>query len=105
MAEYVIYHPEAERELLFSAGFRRALEQICDDIARDASIAAPKETGRGAKSIHGEVLASADGWEGRVSWTRDRYYMYMQEKGWTARGRKVPARPFLRPAAERRRGV
>lgn len=100
MAEHVVYHERAELALVCGPEMRHALERVCDDIARDAALAAPKRTGLGAASIHTEMHLGPAGWEGRISWTRDRYYMYMHEKGWL----DVPARPFLRPAAERRRG-
>lgn len=113
----VDYFRRVEAEILLGPGMRAAIESVADGIAREAAVLAPKDTGAGAASIHSEVVLSArvdisaggvtSGavWEGRVSWSPDHYYMYMQEKGWRAGRHKIRARPFLKPAAKRRRSV
>lgn len=84
------------------------MQKVVDAIADDAAGDAPRGSGaghaggsHGADLIRGEVTAAAGGWEGRVGWPRPAYYLYMHEKGWVHKG----ARPFLRPAAERRREI
>lgn len=94
-----------QTEALIASGpeLRGAMQSLVDDIAEDSGRRAPKDTTRGAASIHGIVRRVPAGWEGRVSWTRQHYYMYMQHEGWdTGNGRK-PGRPFIREAAQARR--
>lgn len=97
----VRYHIAGEEELRRSAGMRDVMQRVVDAIAEDAQDGAPKRTGRGAASIHGVVEAAPDGWRGRVSWTPQHWTLKFHELGW----RHKPARPFLRPALERRREI
>lgn len=88
------------------AALKVALESAVDPqvrdvaarIAADAQRMAPKRTGKGAASIHAE--AQPDG-SVRVSWDPAHFYMLFQEFG----TQHQTARPFLRPAAYRKRGT
>jgi HK97 gp10 family phage protein len=95
------YHPEIERELLFTPEARDLVEMVGDLIAEQAAGDAPKDTGAGAGSIQAVTRLGPNGWEARVSWTKARYYMYFHERGTV----HLPARPFLRPAREAARGL
>ena len=64
-------------------------------VAAAAVALAPKDTGRGAGSIHPELVRTPDGPEVRVSWDRAHFYMGFAETG-TMHQRPTP---FLRPAA------
>lgn len=75
------------------------LEDIADDIADLARANAPKLTGEGAASIHGQLGEDADGSHVDVSWSDDQFHMGFHEEG-TA---ELPPRPFLRPALEQYR--
>lgn len=102
----LVYYDRTERLIATGDDMRSVMQRLVDDIADDARPDAPKASGVGhaagqhsADTIRGEVLAAAEGWEGRVGWPRQSYYLYMHEKGWEHK----EARPFLQPAAERRR--
>lgn len=104
----VTYYDVVERAIATGPELRDYLTDLTNDIADDARPDAPVSQGAGhargqhaRQTIQGEVIATPDGWEGRVGWTRPAYYLYMHEKGWKYR----TARPFLRPAVERRRDV
>lgn len=104
----LIYFDRSEDLIATGHEMRSMMQRLVDDIADDARPNAPRSSGAGhaggqhsADRIAGEVVASAGGWRGRVGWTRSAYYLYMHEKGWVHRA----ARPFLRPAAERRRDI
>lgn len=67
-------------------------------IAEDAAKSAPVDTGRGARSIRAEMAKDEHGNpEARVSWDQAAFYMAFAELGTNHQ----PARPFLRPAANR----
>jgi hypothetical protein len=95
----VDYHESAERALTVSGDMRDFMQHVGDGIARDARAAAPKHTGAGALSIHGETALGPHGWEAKVSWSEPRYYMTFSETGTV----HMAARPFLVPALERAR--
>jgi HK97 gp10 family phage protein len=95
----IIYNPAAEAELRRSPAAQAYLQRLGDAIAADAREGAPKRTGRGAESIHGEVSLDAQGARVRVSWDREHFYMSFAETGTSHEA----ARPFLRPAAEKHR--
>jgi HK97 gp10 family phage protein len=95
-----IYHPEVERDLLFSAQARELVDRAGERIAAQAAADAPHRTGAGAASIDSQTRLTPHGWEARVSWTRRHYYMYFHERGTV----RMPARPFLRPAIDKARG-
>lgn len=104
----VVYYDKTERLIAAGHEMRSVMAELVEDIADDARPDAPKSSGPGhargrhaADLIQGEVIAVPEGWEGRVGWTRPAYYLLMHEKGWKHKG----ARPFLRPAVERRRDV
>ena len=77
------HHPEVED----------AEERIAGQVAGIASLLAPKLSGEGAASIHGEQQSDGT-W--RVSWDELHYYMFFQEVG----TEKMEPNPFLRPAAD-----
>lgn len=73
---------------------RRVAAQLRDEARRRA----PRDTGAGAKSIRVKRY-----WDRttrrvsyRVSWDKDHFYMLFHEVG----TENLPARPFLRPAAD-----
>lgn len=84
-----------------STDAKRILDKLGEEIADDATATAPRDTGAGAASIRHEVDADADGAYVRVSWDRDHFYMFFHEVGTS----RLPARPFLRPAAKKRRNL
>jgi hypothetical protein len=105
----ITYYDRTERLIAAGHEMRSVMADLVEDIADDARPDAPKSPGAGhaggrhaADLIQGEVIAVPEGWEGRVGWTRPAYYLLMHEKGWKF---KPTARPFLRPAVERRRDV
>lgn len=83
-------------ELMSSIGMRNALlEAVVPHIALAKQLA-PKRTGRGAASIHSEAELVDGEWNVDVSWSRERYYMYFQERG----TRYMRPHSFLVPAFE-----
>lgn len=104
----LVYYDRTEDLIVSGPEMRSVMQRVVDAIADDARSDAPRSGGaghargqHGADLIAGEVVAAAGGWRGRVGWTGPAYYLYMHEKGWVHRS----ARPFLRPAAERRRDI
>ncbi len=102
----ITYFDKTERLIAVGPELRQAMQDLVDDIADDARPDAPRSSGPGhargrhaAETMRGEVVAVAEGWRGYVGWPRPAYYLLMHEKGWI----HGPARPFLRPAVERRR--
>lgn len=84
-----------------SADAKRILENLGEQIAQDAKANAPRDTGAGAESIQHEVGEDSEGAYVRVSWDRDHFYMFFHEVGTSRKS----ARPFLRPAASKRRNL
>ncbi len=76
--------------------WRDVLLQAAQPVVAAAKAGAPKRTGEGAASIRAEEVLDGPEWTVRVSWDRDRFYMYFHERG----TRHLPARPFLVPALE-----
>ena len=68
---------------------------ILDEIIAEMRRLAPKDTGEGAESIHAELDGSGEFY--RISWDRAHFYMYFTEVGTEIQ----PARPFMRPVADR----
>jgi HK97 gp10 family phage protein len=101
VAETQVNGPALERELRYNRNVTVALENIGKAIANDARAAAPKQTGKGARSIHHEVGVDSDGAYVRVSWSKEAFYMQFAELGTS----KQNATPFLRPAATRPRNI
>lgn len=89
---------QALRELERNPDVTDALDSLGGQIADVAEVAAPKRTGFGARSIHHELGQDERGLWVRVSWSRDAFYLYFHEMGTS----KMNARPFLRPALDRR---
>ncbi len=101
------YYDKEEERIVSGIEMRSVMQRLVDAIADDARPDAPRADGEGhargrhaAETIQGEVIPAVGGWIGRVGWPRPSYYLLMHEKGWVHK----PARPFLRPAATRRRG-
>lgn len=96
------YFDEAELEITHSGAWRERLQDIGDDIARDAREHAPvgRPSKGGAASIHCETALTPAGWEARIGWEKRKFWMYFREEGTVYQ----TARPFLRPALERARG-
>lgn len=69
------------------------VRQVADGVADAAERKAPRATGAGAGSICAE--RQPDGTY-RVSWDTDHFYLSFHEFGTAT----LPARPFLRPAAD-----
>lgn len=62
--------------------------------------AAPKDSGAGAKSIHAEEFIDEHGYPAsRIGPDSAHFYMVFHEFG----TEKMPAHPFMRPAAKKRR--
>lgn len=77
----------------------RDLERLGEQIAADARLAAPRDTGGLAESIDHETGVDSEGAYVRVSWDEAHFYGLFHEVGTS----KMPARPFLRPAATKQR--
>ena len=75
-----------------------ALDKIGRKIAEQAAINAPKDTTFGATSIQHEVDEDERGARVRISWAKAAFYMQFHELGTS----EMRARPFLRPALDRR---
>lgn len=76
-----------------------ALFRVGEAVADAARDAAPKATGAGAASIHAEPARLRNGvYNVRVGWDEDHFYMGFHELGTS----RMSARPFLRPALDRR---
>lgn len=99
MAARLVIHKGSIEALANGSDAHALLQLLGDEIAADATEMAPKRTGAGAASIRAEVVEDAGRLTVRVSWDRDHFYMAFQELGTSQQS----ARPFLRPAAERRR--
>lgn len=93
--------PAAIKAWAGSDDAKAVLNDLGEQIARDAAANAPKDSGGGARSIRHEVDEDAEGALVRVSWDRDHFYMFFHEVGTS----RLPARPFLRPAATKRRNL
>lgn len=68
---------------------------LLDEIVAEMRRLAPEDTGEGADSIDFELDESGDFY--RVSWDKAHFYMYFPEVGTD----DEPARPFMRPVADR----
>jgi HK97 gp10 family phage protein len=96
MADDFQFNQSGFQELMRSPEMRQVLlDAVAPHIALAQQLA-PKRTGLGAASIHSEPVLTDTGWEDDVSWTRERYYMYFQEKG----TRYMRPHSFLVPAFE-----
>lgn len=92
----IVVHQQAIDALAKDPGMRIELLQAADPVDDRARQRAPKDTGKGAFSIHSEAVLDGPEWTVRIGWDRERFYMYFHEAG----TRKLPARPFLVPALE-----
>jgi HK97 gp10 family phage protein len=66
-----------------------------DEIVAEMRRLAPHDTNKGAESINWELDESGEFF--RISWDKAHFYMYFSEVGTVL----VPARPFMRPVADR----
>jgi hypothetical protein len=79
MADVTVIVNEAEIKALTRADwFRSEMQTRADAVAAVARPMAPRRSGAGASSIHGEVVLGAEGYEGRVSWDSAHAYMKFQ---------------------------
>jgi hypothetical protein len=92
----VVLDEDGFRELRSSDDMRDFLMEEAEPIVDRARYGAPKRTGRGAESIRAEPVMDLDEWTVRVSWTRERYYMYFHNEG----TKYVPEMGFLEAALE-----
>ena len=78
-----------------------AIDRSVEVVARDAEAGAPKDTGAGAAGIRTETGTTRYGkpYGSVVCGEGDEYYMGFHEYGTS----KMPARPFMRPAADNNR--
>jgi HK97 gp10 family phage protein len=98
MAQPVRVDGQAVRNLERHPDVTAALNSLGRQIAQTAAASAPRRTGRGAASIHHELGQDERGPRIRVSWSKDAYYLMFHELGTS----EMRARPFLRPALNRR---
>jgi HK97 gp10 family phage protein len=84
-------HPTAIAALNGHPAVLAAERRVADAIVDDAQHRAPRDTGAGADSIHAEEVDGV--W--RVGWDAAHDYMRFPEFG----TERMPAQPFLRPAA------
>jgi HK97 gp10 family phage protein len=92
----IVVHQQAIDALAKDPDMRIELLDASVPVVDTARHEAPKRTGRGAASIRAEAVLDGPEWTVRISWDRERFYMYFKEKG----TRQLPARPFLVPALE-----
>jgi HK97 gp10 family phage protein len=85
---------DAVDRLTRSGDVYNMLSTAAQPVVFDARARAPKDTGRGAHSIHSEMILTPDEWEAVISWDREHYYMYFNERGTRYR----PPHAFLVPA-------
>jgi hypothetical protein len=82
------------RELARDSGHRAELVAAADRfVVAPARARAPRLTGFGASTVHGEASLRPDGWEVNVSWSTAAGYMRHQQFG----TRHLEANPFLIP--------
>lgn len=85
---------DAVDRLTRSSNVRSMLQDAIKPVVDDARGRAPKASGRGARSVHSELVLTSDEWEAIVSWDQFHYYMLFAERG----DRYRPPHPFLVPA-------
>lgn len=73
----------------------RAIERQVQELTDELQLAAPKDTGKGAASIHAELIIDKAEW--RVGWDPQHFYLGFHELGTV----DMPARPFVRPVVDR----
>lgn len=78
---------------------RKGLRAAVNPMVRDARKLAPRNTGKGAKSIRGRVNIRKGNGIARITWDKKYFYLRFHETG----TRKMSARPFLRPAFDNNR--
>lgn len=77
---------------------RAGLEDVGEQAVAVAQGLAPRDTGAGAASIHGEISTESNNdYVLKVSWDREHGYMFQQEVG----SKHNKPRPHLRPAFSR----
>lgn len=92
----VVVHEGPIAALAYDPGMREALLDAAAPVVGGSQGRAPKLTGAGAASIHAEPVLDGPEWTARISWSRERFYMYWHERGSVS----LPARPFLVPTLE-----
>ncbi len=94
--ERVVVDDRAIEDLAGSLDVLQVLLDAADPIIDRAQGRAPKRTGEGAASIHGEPVLDGPDWTVRIGWDRDHFYLYFHDRG----TEKLAARPILEPALE-----
>lgn len=94
------FHFDLDQAAIDDLGFDEdaedLLEDVGDQVAGLAHEKAPKDSGEGADSIHGQVGTDQESAYVDVSWDDEHFYMGFHELG----TEHQPARPFLRPALD-----
>jgi len=78
---HVVVSEVGVRQIMAGTDLRDMLMDMGEPIASRARAGAPKKTGLGAASIRAEPFFDGFTWTVRISWTRDRYYMYFRDRG------------------------
>jgi HK97 gp10 family phage protein len=91
------FHQHVMDDLVDSDEVVERMYAYGEAIAEEAKRLAPKDSGRGAESIHPEIVHGHGHRRVRVSWDKDHFYMMFAELGTV----NEHPRPFLRPAASR----
>jgi HK97 gp10 family phage protein len=94
--ERVVVDERAIGDITGSLDVLDLLLEVAEPIIDRARAGAPKRSGQGAASIHGEPVLDGPDWTVRISWDRDHFYMGFFEFG----TEHIIARPFLEPALE-----
>lgn len=93
----VTTHDDEIDRLVASDDVHDMLFALSQPVVADARGRAPKATGRGARSIHSEMILTNEQWQAVISWDQFHYYMYFSEEGTKQR----PPHAFLVPALRR----
>lgn len=91
----IVLFPRAVADLQADPDVLHGTAEIADSVAAEMRRRAPRDTGRGAESIHAEPAPDPrDGF--RVSWDEAHFYLSFHEYG----TQRLAARPFARPTAD-----
>lgn len=92
----LVIHEDAISRLDGDIKVKHLLERLADQIVPAAQSLAPKRTGAGAASIQSEI-ARVPGYEVRVGWLPEFFYMRFQDRGTV----RMKAKQFLKKAARK----
>jgi hypothetical protein len=96
MADRIDVDEGAVRDIVTSDDMRDTLMDAAGPIVNRAKLLAPKRSGAGAESIRAEPVLDVFAWTVRITWTRERYYMYFHDRGTES----LRAEEFLEAALE-----